>query len=424
MEPSLLSRKKIGLGRLSGSVWALALSTAPALTARTAAEPPATVALVIDTSGSLTAADLARARDLATGVLKALPAGSEVAVFSFNDQSRLVQPRTTDVQSVRLAIEGLHVAGRFTALYDALYDASRYLRDAAGSHRALLLVTDGKDENSALNLEDGLKVAQQTLIPVFCVGVGRVEERILRRIAKLSGGDYFPSREASPSVLAERILASPEADLTAAVASAAASSPATSAGTPAPAPVDTAPAPRAPAFYRSPLLWAGAGLLLLLAATAVALGGRRPRSPLPAPPPPSLSAARLPSVKAEGLPRTVLTRMDVAGEPIDRTVLLMDKPVLAVTRGARPGEVLPLSEESAISIGRARANDVVLDDSSVSSQHCRVRPEQGRFVLYDLKSTNGTLVNGRRVERHLLEEGDVIQVGETNLQFRRERQRG
>ena len=98
-EPSVLSRKKICLGRLLGrGLWALALSAAPALTAGTAAEPPATIALVIDTSGSLTSADLARARDLATGVLKALPAGSEVAVFSFDDQSRLVQPRTTDVQ--------------------------------------------------------------------------------------------------------------------------------------------------------------------------------------------------------------------------------------------------------------------------------------------------------------------------------------
>ena len=116
--------------------------------------------------------------------------------------------------------------------------------------------------------------------------------------------------------------------------------------------------------------------------------------------------------------------MEVPGEPIARTVLLMDKPVLAVTRGARRGEVLSLSEDSAISIGRARANDVVLDDASVSSQHCRVRPEQGRFVLYDLKATNGTMVNGRRVDRHLLEEGDVIQVGETSLQFRRERKRG
>ncbi len=401
-------------------LWALALSATPA----SSAEPPATVALVLDTSGSLTPADLARARDLAIGVLQTLPAGSEVAVFSFDDQSRLVQARTTDVESVRRAIDGLQVAGRFTALYDALYDASRYLRDAAGSRRALLLVTDGKDENSALNLEDGLKVAQETLIPVFCVGVGRVEERILRRVAKLTGGDYFPSREASTSVLAGRILAAPEAQVTAAAPSPAASSTAatsTAAARPAATRIDTTPRP--PAFYHSPLFWAGAGLLLLLAATAVALVGRRPRSPLPAPHP-SPGPTRLDTVQAERLPRTVLTRMDVAGEPIERTVLLMDKPVLAFTRGARRGDVLPLSEDSAISIGRARANDMVLDDASVSSQHCRIRPEQGRFVLYDLKSTNGTMVNGRRVDRHLLDEGDVIQMGETSLQFRKERKQG
>jgi hypothetical protein len=411
----VLNRKKIRLWCAVGrGLWTLALSAVPAL-AVTAADPPATVALVLDTSGSLTPADLAQARDLATGVLQTLPAGSEVAVFSFDDQSRLVQARTTDVESVRRAIDGLQVGGRFTALYDALYDASRYLRDAAGSRRALLLVTDGKDENSALNLEDGLKVAQQMLTPVFCVGVGRVEERVLRRVAKLTGGDYFPSREASASVLAARILAAP------APAASATAAPSTAAAGPAAARIDTTPRP--PAFYHSPLVWAGAGLLLLLAATAVALVGRRPRSPLLAPHP-SSGPTRLDTVQAEGLPRTVLTRMEVAGEPVERTVLLMDKPVLAVTRGARRGEVLSLSVDSAISIGRARANDVVLDDTSVSSQHCRVRPEQGLFVLYDLKSTNGTMVNGRRVDRHPLEEGDVIQVGETNLQFRRDRQRG
>ena len=419
----MLSRKKIRLWRAVGrGLWVPALFAVAALSVpASSAEPPATVALVLDTSGSLSQADLARARDLATGVLQTLPAGSEVAVFSFDDQSRLVQPRTTDVESVRRAIDGLHVAGRFTALYDALYDASRYLRDTAGSRRALLLVTDGKDENSALNLEDGLKVAQQTLIPVFCVGVGRVEERVLRRVAKLTGGDYFASREASASVLAGRILAAPIAQVTAAAPAPSPAAASTAAARPSATRADATPGPAA--FYHSPLFWAGAGLLLLLAATAVALVGRKPRSPLPAQPP-SSGPTRLDTGPAEGLPRTVLTRMDLAGEPIARTVLLVDKPVLAVTRGARRGDVLPLSEDSAISIGRARANDVVLDDTSVSSQHCRVRPEQGRFVLYDLKSTNGTMVNGRRVERHLLEEGDVIQVGETSLQFRRDRQRG
>jgi pSer/pThr/pTyr-binding forkhead associated (FHA) protein len=61
---------------------------------------------------------------------------------------------------------------------------------------------------------------------------------------------------------------------------------------------------------------------------------------------------------------------------------------------------------------------VVLSDDSVSGQHCRIRPEAGHFALHDLESTNGTFVNGRRVGRHQLAEGDVIRIGETSIEFR------
>ncbi|HKC13505.1 MAG TPA: VWA domain-containing protein, partial [Vicinamibacteria bacterium] len=170
-----------------GSLVLAALLMAPAV----AKEPPALVALVLDTSGSIPRSELPHMRELVLGVLTSLPAGSEVAVFSFADQALLVQPRTSDPEAVRRAVDGLRISGQYTALYDALYDASRYLQDAGGGQRAILLITDGKDENSALNLEDGLRLAQETRIPVFCVGVGRVEERILRRIGKLTGGDYL-----------------------------------------------------------------------------------------------------------------------------------------------------------------------------------------------------------------------------------------
>src|SRR5204863_37766 len=78
--PSLLSRKKIyHRPVLPWCLVGLTLATGPTR----AAEPRATVALVLDTSGSLTRADPAEARDLATGALQALPPGSEVASFSF-----------------------------------------------------------------------------------------------------------------------------------------------------------------------------------------------------------------------------------------------------------------------------------------------------------------------------------------------------
>jgi pSer/pThr/pTyr-binding forkhead associated (FHA) protein len=81
------------------------------------------------------------------------------------------------------------------------------------------------------------------------------------------------------------------------------------------------------------------------------------------------------------------------------------------------GQVYELGA-NATSIGRAKANEVVVNDVSVSSEHCRIRPEDGHFVLHDLKSTNGTFVNERRVTRHVLTEGDVVKIGETSLMFR------
>jgi pimeloyl-ACP methyl ester carboxylesterase len=173
---------------------------------RAEAPPPVVVALVFDTSGSLRPADVDAARELSTGLLKALPEGSQAAVLAFADESQLVLPRTADLAAIERAVSSLRPTGRTTALYDALYDASRYLRDAAASQRAVVLLTDGLDEGSALSVEDGLKVAQETHIPVFCVGVGKVQERVLRRVAKLTSGEYVPIAETTGGSLAARIL--------------------------------------------------------------------------------------------------------------------------------------------------------------------------------------------------------------------------
>jgi pSer/pThr/pTyr-binding forkhead associated (FHA) protein len=141
-------------------------------------------------------------------------------------------------------------------------------------------------------------------------------------------------------------------------------------------------------------------------------GVGEPMSPAP-------SGARDFPRSAEGdLSPTVLARMNVTEEYLEPTLTLRPRPVLSVTRGADVGQVVELSEQTAFSVGRARANDLVVNDVAVSSQHCRIRPEEGRFVVHDLKSTNGTFVNERRVTSQLLAEGDVIKIGETHLQFR------
>jgi pSer/pThr/pTyr-binding forkhead associated (FHA) protein len=70
-------------------------------------------------------------------------------------------------------------------------------------------------------------------------------------------------------------------------------------------------------------------------------------------------------------------------------------------------------------IGRSRRCDVVLTDPNVSRQHAELRLAGGQVVLRDLGSTNGTRVNRRAVTQVVLQPGDRLEVGTTELLFER-----
>ncbi len=90
---------------------------------------------------------------------------------------------------------------------------------------------------------------------------------------------------------------------------------------------------------------------------------------------------------------------------------------LAVQTGALTGRTFPLRFAD-VSIGRALDNDVVLDSNDVSRHHVRIEPAGTLLRLIDLGSTNGSRVNGRRVSEHLLRDGDMVELGSTQLLFR------
>jgi hypothetical protein len=75
-----------------------------------------------------------------------------------------------------------------------------------------------------------------------------------------------------------------------------------------------------------------------------------------------------------------------------------------------------LSVERAV-LGRSRDCDLRVGDANVSRRHAEVREDGDGWVLVDLGSTNGTLLNGRRVERERLEDGDTITLGSTRIVF-------
>ncbi len=68
-------------------------------------------------------------------------------------------------------------------------------------------------------------------------------------------------------------------------------------------------------------------------------------------------------------------------------------------------------------IGRAESCNLVIESPTVSRRHAELRLHDGRWLLSDLGSTNGTWVNGWHVEQAVLESGDVIGFGEFSATF-------
>ena len=93
-------------------------------------------------------------------------------------------------------------------------------------------------------------------------------------------------------------------------------------------------------------------------------------------------------------------------------------PRLRVLNGSAPEEV-PLTG-NVIVIGRGSTAGLRLDDAGVSRQHAEVRREGDDVILVDLGSTNGSSVNGRRVERVRLTPGDRIEIGRSVLVYERD----
>lgn len=78
--------------------------------------------------------------------------------------------------------------------------------------------------------------------------------------------------------------------------------------------------------------------------------------------------------------------------------------------------VLRLGTEPII-VGRAPECDISIKDTKASRNHCEIRIWDGDYILKDLKSRNGTQVNGIRSEVAVLAKGDQIRIGDTTIHF-------
>lgn len=91
--------------------------------------------------------------------------------------------------------------------------------------------------------------------------------------------------------------------------------------------------------------------------------------------------------------------------------------IVVLRSDTHPG--LDFTVDDSVVLGRSPEADIVIEDPYASEFHLRLNSKEGRLVLSDLGSTNGTYVNGRRVSTPVdLSRGDAVQVGKTVMEVR------
>ncbi len=151
---------------------------------------PIHAAVALDVSASMNE-NLDKAKQAALGFFQqAIRAKDRAAVITFNDHPNLSVKFTNDVPALAGGLAGLK-AERGTALYDSVIFTLFYFTGVKGQ-RALLLLSDGKDEGSRFTYEDTLDYARRAGVTIYAIGLGEdVDKRKLSRLAEETGGRSF-----------------------------------------------------------------------------------------------------------------------------------------------------------------------------------------------------------------------------------------
>jgi len=145
-------------------------------------DSPLSLAVLVDMSGSMRSdAKIALARQAYDSILTQLRQGQdEVAVFIFDSKLHQRTPFTSDMRALKTALEDFDPFGT-TSLYDATATAARKLASRTGTHKAILLLTDGLDTSSAMTAIEVSSIASSIDVPVFVVAtVPSVDERLMQ----------------------------------------------------------------------------------------------------------------------------------------------------------------------------------------------------------------------------------------------------
>jgi Ca-activated chloride channel family protein len=162
----------------------------PILSLQSDRQSPVNLAILVDISGSMgVGSKIAMARQAFDSVLNQLKDGEdEVALFTFDSSLRERHGFTADLASLKDELWDFEAFGT-TSLYDATAATARRLADRTGTHKAIIVLTDGLDTSSTLTASEVSALASSIDVPVFVVAtVPALDQRVILEAAPHSDG--------------------------------------------------------------------------------------------------------------------------------------------------------------------------------------------------------------------------------------------
>jgi len=157
----------------------------PILSLRSDRQSPVSLAILIDTSGSMRlGSNTAMARQAYESVLSQLQDGrDEVALFTFDSTVRTHRDFTRNLEPLKGAVPDFQPFGT-TSLYDATAETARRLAARPSTHKAIIVLTDGIDTSSKLNAAQVSGLASSIDVPVFVMAtVPSIDRRTMMEMA-------------------------------------------------------------------------------------------------------------------------------------------------------------------------------------------------------------------------------------------------
>ena len=124
-----------------------------------------------------------------------------IGVIVFGDFAYVATPLTYDYESASMIVQNLEegIAGKKTAMYDALFLATRLFQHNNAKEKVVVLLTDGYNTTGNIPLDAALRALESEKIKVYAIGIGRegeFDEGVLTLFAQKSGGAFFKANNA------------------------------------------------------------------------------------------------------------------------------------------------------------------------------------------------------------------------------------